>query len=107
MLRFALSRGCARAQVPLPMPLQNDPVDGGVRVAVIGQAAGTLQSLGELFFIVTSPDDGPGVTVEVSESEFTSHSQGKRSRATANGGVVCSVVIWEHCLPASYPTTGS
>jgi hypothetical protein len=65
MLSFALRR--SGVQVPLPMPLQNDPVDGGVRVAVIGQAAGTLQSLGELFFIVTSPDDGPGVTVEVSK----------------------------------------
>ena len=69
MLRVFALRRVPGAQVPLPMPLQNDPVDGGVRVAVIGQAAGTLQSLGELFFIVTNPDEGPGVTVEVSQSQ--------------------------------------
>ena len=55
--------------MPLPMPLQTDAVEGGVRVAVIGTASdNTLQSRGELFFTVAEEAEGAetkSVTVEV------------------------------------------
>lgn len=57
------------AEMPLPMPLQTDAVEGGVRVAVIGTASdNTLQSRGELFFTVAEEAEGAetkSVTVEV------------------------------------------
>eukprot|EP00238_Polyblepharides_amylifera_P004573 CAMPEP_0196580730 /NCGR_PEP_ID=MMETSP1081-20130531/30288_1 /TAXON_ID=36882 /ORGANISM="Pyramimonas amylifera, Strain CCMP720" /LENGTH=318 /DNA_ID=CAMNT_0041900687 /DNA_START=123 /DNA_END=1079 /DNA_ORIENTATION=+ len=47
------------AEVPLPSPLQCDPVEDGVRVAVISTAGGRIVSLGQLLFTVVEAESDP------------------------------------------------
>ncbi|CAD7703737.1 unnamed protein product [Ostreobium quekettii] len=45
------------ADLPLPVPLQCDHVDGGVRLAFITTGDGSIKSLGELVFYVTTMNE--------------------------------------------------